>query len=212
MMDRVHAAAKEQGATLNDVFLTAYARAIYKLSGRSKVNIPCTVDLRKYAKGKTGIANLTGTYHLNVRIADDAPFRRTLAAASADMQRQKRTQNDLAGPRLLVSRYESSTLDAFLKLYGGMNTGAYTDYTNLGVLDAEQLQFMNSPVRTAVGYSGLNKAPCFQIAVSSFRGETTVATLIQCGESEKEKADGLLDAVISEVRLFGAPDAMVTAG
>lgn len=31
------------------------------------VNIPCTVDLRKYAEGKAGIANLTGTYNFNIK-------------------------------------------------------------------------------------------------------------------------------------------------
>ncbi|MDE6656777.1 MAG: hypothetical protein K2J85_07285, partial [Anaeroplasmataceae bacterium] len=67
VMSKVHAKAKKQGATLNDVFLTAYARSIRKLYSKTKINIPCTVDLRKYAKEQTGIANLTGTYNLNVK-------------------------------------------------------------------------------------------------------------------------------------------------
>lgn len=202
VMERVHALAKKQGATLNDVFLTAYARALSRRYGLSKVNIPCTVDLRKYTGEKPGIANLTGTYNLNVKIRDGESFAETLVSVSANMKKQKNTKNDIAGPRLLVSKYEKSTLEKFLKMYGGMNTSAFTDYTNLGILDDKRLLFQGTAVKNAVGYSGLNKAPCFQIAVSSFRGETTISSLFQCGKNEKEKVDQLMETIVSELQTF----------
>lgn len=201
-MSKVHDLAKTQGATLNDVFLTAYARALRKLYGLEKINIPCTVDLRKYAKDKTGIANLTGTYNLNIKMKDGAGFGETLSDASAAMQKQKKTKNDIAGPMLLVSKYEKSTLEQFLKLYGGMETSASADYTNLGVLDDKKLVFNGATVKNAIGYSGLNNAPNFQIAVSSFKGETTVTSLVRCGQKEKEKADLILDTIVKEIESF----------
>lgn len=201
-MFKVHGLAKKQGATLNDVFLTAYARALEKLYGLQKINIPCTVDLRKYTKAKTGIANLTGTYNLNIKMKSGKTFAETLTDASAVMRKQKKTKNDIAGPRLLVSKYEKSTLEQFLKLYGGMNTSASADYTNLGVLDDKKLVFDGAIVKNAIGYSGLNKAPSFQIAVSSFKGETTVTSLVRCSKEEKEKADLILDTIVSEIELF----------
>lgn len=201
-MSKVHGLAKKQGATLNDVFLTAYARALGKLYGRRKINIPCTVDLRKYTKAKTGIANLTGTYNLNIKIKDGADFSVTLADASAIMQKQKKTKNDIAGPMLLVSKYEKSTLEQFLKLYGGMDTSASADYTNLGVLDDKKLVFDGTVLKNAVGYSGLNKAPCFQLAVSSFKGKTTITSLVRCGKEEKEKIDLILDTIVAEIESF----------
>ena len=88
-----------------------------------------------------------------------------------------------------------------------MNTSAFTDYTNLGILDETRLMFKGTSVKNAVGYSGLNKAPCFQIAVSSFRGESTISSLFQCGESEKEKADQLMDAIVFEIQSFSAQSA-----
>lgn len=201
-MDKVHAAAKAQGATLNDVFLAAYARTLGTLYGLCKVNIPCTVDLRKYAKDKTGIANLTGTYNLNVKLRDGEPFCETLSAVNANMQKQKKTRNDIADPALLVSKYEKSSLEDFMKLYGGMDTSEYTDYTNLGVLDEKRLLFKGTAVKTAVGYSGVSQAPCFQIAVSSFKGETTISSLFSCGESEREKALRIVDGIVSEIQSF----------
>ena len=199
VMGNVHAAAKKQGATLNDVFLTAYARALSKMLKISKVNIPCTVDLRKYAKDKSGIANLTGTYNLNVKIKPGESFGDTLSKVSANMKKQKKTYNDIVGPMLLVSKFEKSTLEKFLKLYGNMDTSAFTDYTNLGVLDDKRLVFDGVTVKNAVGYSGLNKAPCFQIAISSFKGETSVSCLFQCSEAAKKDADQLMEYVVSEI-------------
>jgi len=57
-------------------------------------------------------------------------------------------------------------------------------------------------VKNAVGYSGLIKAPYFQIAVSSFKGETTISSLFQCTEKEREKADRIMNTIISEIQVF----------
>ena len=62
--------------------------------------------------------------------------------------------------------------------------------------------FDGAPLKNAVGYSGLNKAPCFQIAVSSFKGETTISSLVRCGDEEKKKADMILDAIVGEIEFF----------
>ncbi len=202
VMTKVHAAAKKQGATLNDVFLTAYGRAIGKLYSKKKINIPCMVNLRKYASGETGIANLGGTYNLNVKLSESKTFAESLTIVNRAMKKQKQTKNDIAGPSLLVSKYEKSSLNKFLKLYGGMNTSAYSDYTNLGKLEESKLKFDGTTVLNAVGYSGLNKAPCFQIAVSSFKGETTISSMFVCGESERKKVDLLMNAIIEEIKSF----------
>ncbi|MGN1372824.1 MAG: condensation domain-containing protein [Candidatus Coproplasma sp.] len=198
-MSAVHTAARKRGATLNDVFLTAYARAIGKLNEQRKINIPCTVDLRKYAKDTAGIANLTGTYTLNVKINPDDDFAKSLGDVSAKMRRQKQTKNDIAGPMLLVSKYGKSTLDKFLKTYGGMNTSPFTDYSNLGVLDENKLVFSGVKIKNAVGYGCLNKAPYFSVAISSFKGESTLSSMVLCGEGEKKKVERLLNAIAEEI-------------
>lgn len=201
-MDEIHKLAKERLATLNDVFLTAYARALSKVSGHAKINIPCTVDLRKYADEKTGIANLTGTYNLNVKISKNDNFENTLSKFSLAMKKQKITKNDIAGPMLLVAKYNNSSLDKFLKLYGNMKTSAFTDYTNLGIIDSNKLSFSGVKIKNAVGYSGLQKSPCFQIAVSSFNGQTTFSTIIKCDKKAKEYLENVFDILINEMKSF----------
>ena len=202
IMERTHKKAKAQGATLNDVFMTAFALAISGLYGRKKVNIPCNVDLRKYADKKAGVGNLTGTLDLNLKIKKGMSFAECLNATSRLMNEQKKSGNDVAGPMLLVEKYRKSTLKKFLKTYGGLNTSPFVDYTNLGKLDETLLHFDGAEVINAVGYSGVQKAPYFQIAVSSFRGATTISGIVLCGESEKQKVEKLSDAIINELKKF----------
>lgn len=203
IMERTHKKAKAQGATLNDVFMTAFACAISDLYGREKINIPCNVDLRKYAEGNTGVGNLTGTLDLNLKIKKGMSFAECLKDTSRLMNEQKKSGNDIAGPMLLVEKYKKSTLKKFLKTYGGLNTSPFVDYTNLGKLDETRLNFDGAEVVNAVGYSGVQKAPYFQIAISSFKGVTTISSIVFCGESECKKVSALMDAIRSEIENFG---------
>lgn len=118
------------------------------------------------------------------------------------MHKQKQSGNDIAGPALLVKKYESTSLEKFLKLYGGMDTSPYCDSANLGVIDEEALSLGDIRVVNAVGYAGLQKAPYFMLAASTFRGAMTLSSIIMCGSEEKEKAEGLVDATAGEIRTF----------
>lgn len=204
IMDKIHKNAKKRHATLNDTFLTAYARALNKFNGNKKINIPCTVDLRKYATSQTGIANLTGTYNLNVKINKSENFNKTLSKINSKMSKLKSTKNDIAGPMLLVKKYNHSTLNQFLKLYGNMKTSAFTDYTNLGIIDDKKLMFNGSNVINAIGFSGVQHSPHFQIAVSSFKGATTFSTLVQCDKKSISLLNQIMDNFIQEIISFGS--------
>ena len=202
IMNKVHAKAKSLSATLNDVFLTAYARALNKLYGTSKVNLPCTVNLRKYAESVCGIGNLGGSYNFNVKVNANESFEETLSKTHKFMQKQKSSKNDIAGPMLLVDKYNKSSLEKFLKLYGGLNTIEFTDYTNLGVLDVDKLTFDGKEAKIAIMYSGLQKPPCFQIAVSSYKGATTLSILLHGSESQKQIAEKIINQTSDEIISF----------
>lgn len=204
VMSAAHTRAKRHAATMNDVLMTAYARAQGKLSGENKINVPCTSDLRKYAKENAGIGNLTGTLNLNVKIKDGESFADTLIKVSRIMRGQKQSGNDIAGPALLVKKYQSSTLEKFLKVYGNINTSPYCDYTNLGVLDEGKLSLGDIRAVNAVGYGGLQKAPYFMLAASTFRGKLTLSSIVMCGESQKTKVERLIDEVVNEICAFAA--------
>ncbi len=66
MFDRLKAAGAKYGATVNDIFLMAYFRALFKVGNYGEndmVAIPCMVDLRRHIVdngANTGITNHTG--------------------------------------------------------------------------------------------------------------------------------------------------------
>ena len=196
-MRRIHDKAKRLGATLNDVFLAAYSRALYAISGQSQWSIPCTSDLRKYATAPVGIGNLTGSYNCNIAIREGEPFEETLAKVSKTMSQLKQTRNDLAGPALLVRKYRRSSLPKFLKLYGNMPTQSFTEYTNTGKIDADRLRFDGCETRNFTLFSCNSYAPNLQLCVSSFRGETTFSSLCVASEKAIGKVNGLYDSMLS---------------
>ena len=61
------------------------------------------------------------------------------------------------GPKLTKRKQNTSTLETIRRHAEGRRAG---------------LAFDGATLRSAAGYSVLNKAPCFQVAISSFRGET----------------------------------------
>lgn len=197
-MRNAHAKAKSAGAILNDLFMAAYATAVCKRLGTRKISIPCTVDLRKYNPDEAGISNLTGSYNVNVKVRPD-DFSETLACVARNTKAQKRTFNDIAGPMLLVDKYNGSPLEKFLRTYGGMNTSNAVEYTNLGVVDKNLLAFGDARPESVIGFSCLNKAPYFQLAVSSFDGETTLSALTVCNAEDKALIEDVLDSVCTEI-------------
>lgn len=200
-MRLARAKTKTLGVTLNDLFMASYAAALGRVLGLKKISLPCTVDLRKYNPSEAGVGNFTGCYNINIKVNRDS-FLETLSNVAHNTQGQKNTYNDIAGPMLLVDKYNSSTLDKFMKTYGGMSTSNAIEYTNLGIIDKERLTFAEARPISVVGFSGLNKTPYFQLAVSSFDGETTLSSMTVCNKEEKALIEEVLDAVCSEITAF----------
>lgn len=184
-MASIHKRAKAEGATLNDVFLAAYARTIYQMTGVSKLEIPVTSDLRKHTENALGICNLTGNYNLCLEI-QEKPFSQTLHSVSREMQKHKKGQNDVTGPKMLVEQYRNTELNRFTAQYEKMNA-PYANFTNLGIFDYEKLFFSDNEVTDVNAYSVVQKPPYFQTAVSSFCGNTTVSCLVRGGDDTSKR-------------------------
>lgn len=192
-MASIHQRAKAEGVTLNDVFLTACVKTIYQMTGVSKLELPVTSDLRKHMEGAQGICNLTGNYNLYLRVGDE-PFPQTLHSVSMEMQKLKAGKNDIIGPGLLVERYKNTELSHFISQYEKPGTAPYVNFTNLGILNDERLSLCDNEVIDANIYSVVQRPPYFQIAVSSFRGNTTVSCLVRGGNDTVERVRAFIAA------------------
>ncbi|WP_054726097.1 hypothetical protein [Paucilactobacillus hokkaidonensis] len=48
-------------------------------------------------------------------------------------------------------------------------------YTNFGIIDDQRVQFSKTPVDSITLTGSFRRAPMFQIAVATFKGQTTLA-------------------------------------
>ena len=193
--------ARAQGATINDVLLATYARALAKATGESHVSLPCPVDLRKYLgeSDPLSICNLTTNYVVAVDIANNTPFVETLHAVSSQLSKQKASNACLKSVLLVEFVFQLIPLCLMKRLFSRLFTIPVTSYTNLGVLDAQRLRFGAANATGGLLTGAIKYSPYFQISVSSFDQMLTLSCNLYGTASDCLTADAMLDSVVSEL-------------
>jgi NRPS condensation-like uncharacterized protein len=188
-------------ATINDVLLAAYARALAKATGESRISLPCPVDLRKYLKvsDALSICNLTTNYVVAVDIANDTPFFDTLRVVSSQLAEQKTSNACLKSVLLVEFAFRWIPFCFMKRLFPQLFTIPVTSYTNLGLLDAECLRFGTASVTGGLLTGAVKYSPYFQISVSSFEQTLTLSCNLYGTASDCATADAMLESVISEL-------------
>ena len=188
-------------ATVNDVLLAAYARALAKATGESRVSLPCPVDLRKYLDegDALSICNLTTNYVVAVDIENDAPFADTLHAVSSQISEQKASNACLKSVLLVDFAFRWIPFGWMKRLFPKLFTIPVTSYTNLGVLDAEHLRFGEASMTGALLTGAIKYSPYLQISVSSFQQTLTLSCNLYGTAQDGAAADAMLESVVSEL-------------
>ena len=192
--------ARAQGATINDVLLTAYARVLARETGISAVSLPCPADLRKYlpASDSLSICNLTTNYVVNVEIAADAPFLETLQAVSAQLSQQKASNACLKSVVLVGLAFHLIPFRWMERLFPKLFAIPVTSYTNLGILEAERLCFGEASATGALLTGAIKYSPYFQVSVSSSQQTLTLSCNLYGTANDSDRADALMQQIDSE--------------
>ncbi|MEA1959545.1 MAG: hypothetical protein U9N44_07830 [Chloroflexota bacterium] len=179
--DRV-ARLKEYGrardATLNDIILAAYFRALAsvgKWDGRSQLRLILMVDIRRYRPDNRGegICNLTGTEPFDYGDKLSGDFDATLKRVSAIMKRRKANWiglSDCAGLAPFASLLPYSVLERTLTPLVNMSIkiGNGPDViTNMGIIDENGVVFDVKPVRARF-IPPVNYPPHIVFSISSY--------------------------------------------
>ncbi len=201
-LEAIHTKAKNCGATLNDVFMTAYACVIARLQNIDKVIIPCPADLRKFQPPSDSltIANMSGIYRMMVvEITPQHTFNSILAQVHIEMELQKSRYHCFAGIRLLNFVYHKIPRQILrLVIKRGYRLFPVT-YTNVGVIDSNRLHFKGSNTIYCYLTGTYRLPPDFQLTISTFRNVCTLnCTLIGDAES-KTRGHQILEQVKSEL-------------
>lgn len=198
------AAAKLAGATVNDLLLAAYARALHKRAGCADVILPCPVDLRRFGHpGQSfGICNLTSNYFCHLAIRDDEGFGEVLSDVAGQMGEQKKSLGCLKGPLLFHAIARVLPQKALRRVFFASAGVPVVSYTNLGILDEERLTFGSLETRGALIATATKRPPSFQLSASTFRGACTLTSCLYADESDLAVAEGVLGDVRDEIVRF----------
>lgn len=206
-LNALKTAGKEKGATLNDVFMTAFARAIYPMlapSDDKRLVVTSMKNLRDHIDSKSSeeITNLTGFMPCVLDELGDS-FCDTLSKIA---EQNKKSKEDkfcgLYGIPLLALAFNIfpySVAELAIKigyenpLIGMSNIGIIpNDYVDLAGLECIDT-FMTGATKFK---------PYIQLTSTTFNGETTLCIAQKCSDRDEEKIRALLDAVENQLLNF----------
>lgn len=191
--------ARQRNVTLNDVFMTAYARVISQQQDREVLTIPCPADLRKtnLSKRALTVANMTGMYQkVSIRVKRSASFDDILLRLHKEMQRQKRKLRCFRGIKILnfvFHKIPSKLLISIIRKQYRINP---VSYSNMGKIDDEKLYFDGCSVENCYLTGTYRQAPDFQLSVSTFRKSCT----LNCALIGNERRNAEGKYILSEIK------------
>ncbi len=206
-VDRLKAKGKEFGATLNDVFVTAYARAISNYIEKSddkRIAITCMKNLRDHIKSgeSEDLTNLTG-FMPCVLEDTDGTFREMLANVCEKTKSAKEDEFcGLYGLPLMALAFKLfpySIAEMAIKIgYENPLIGM----SNIGVISEEALVADGLKCVDAFITGATKFKPYIQLTTTTFKGETTLCIAEKCSDEDRRRINALLDDIVTELKEF----------
>ncbi len=163
--------------TLNDIFLAAYYRSLYKIIQNKNIylRIPCMVDLRRYlpAEVSTPVCNLSSMIETECEYMEN--FSDTVEKINRQMKQKKENYPGLPGLWLLLFIYKLLPYEKF-KAFTKKNV-KYPEISisNIGII-SDELSFNNIAIKDAVILAALKFTPCIQLTFSTYRNVVTFSS------------------------------------
>lgn len=178
---------KKCGATVNDILLAAYFRAIRKfLKKERKLNIISMMDLRKYIGDTEGITNMTGFLPCEIQLEEES-FTATLQKVKNAISVYK---NDpyagLYGIPLLKLAFKifPNALSEFAIKIGYNNPSL--GMSNIGIIDTSKFQLGNTKIVKAFMTGAAKYKPYFQLTTTTYNGIMSFCIAQKCNASDVE--------------------------
>ena len=193
--------AKRKNATVNDVFLTAYARLLAKELNLDEVVVPCPADMRKYlpAGQKLGICNLTLNYYCKIKFSSEDSFSDALLQVCAQIKEQKENDNFLKPLFLLENASRILRFKALHKHFKKVFDIPVISYSNLGIIDEDSICFGGARAAQAFLTGAVKHHPYFQISVSGFDGTCTITSNMYAASCDKIVIEKYLGQMVDDL-------------
>lgn len=204
--DRYHSLKKygrEHGATINDIVLAAYIRALYKvinIKSTESVAIPCMIDLRRFLPDRKAgaICNLTSTIICDIKSELGESFDETVTRVKHAMDGQKSNFPGLNGLFILNSIFKIFTYPTIKKLMERIFVNPLIALTNIGIIDKNRLTFDSTYVEDAFITGSIKYYPYFQLALTSFNDSITFSICVYGSERDKQEIENFFSLLEQE--------------
>lgn len=208
-LQALRAYARGQGATMNDVVLAAFYRALFAVADPPRgrpLRIEVPVNLRRYLPpgGEGFIGNLSGVYFPCIDRRDGEGFEDTLRRVHRAVEGKKRRREELA-QMLFIETALLPGMSAVRTL--AKATGfevANPVLSNLGVIDPAVVDFGSAVVEDVRMLGPVHFPPNVGMGVSTFREVMTVSLIYSDTAVSPRTLERLLDAFLAE--LPGGPE------
>jgi len=197
-------------ATINDMMLTAIFRALFEII-RPNPPVPLrltnTVDLRRYLpSGKTeALCNLSSFSYPNIGSELGSTFEDTLMKVRDNMNARKDDFFGLGDMPLGIAIFKCLPFKwacaLFQRAWGQMITTGILppDFTNMGAIDPEQLDFGAPKVTATYLTAGRTFPPFFGMGLSGFRESLTLSVGFCQTAVQKPLVERFFDQIIREL-------------
>jgi NRPS condensation-like uncharacterized protein len=198
---------RSQDATLNDVILAAYSRALELqrgLRGQSKLMVLMTADLRQWylpAKRAEGICTLSEGEYLNLGTDIGHDFVTRLHRVSNITKRRKANWiglNTLVGALPLYSMPQSFMERSFRRATQRLidKHNLMPGFTNMGEIDKDSVTF-DKPASSAILLTPPAYPPHFAAGMSGYAGTLTITAGVY--RPQRNVVEQFLDAMIAQL-------------
>ena len=209
-VDALSAYAKKRGASMNDLLLTAYYRALFELikppPGKPR-EILITVDLRRYLQAvkSNEINNLSSAVAARLLRVAGEPFEKTLARVSAIMSEIKRKQPGihvaaLFGLLSLLSYAQTFNVVDGIKKWMLQTGKSSPILSNVGSISPSTIWFGKIPVADAYQVSPAIYAPGLMLGVCTYNNRLTFTVSYYQPGTPQEKVERLLEIMLQELK------------
>ncbi len=172
--EAIKAYGKVRGATVNDIFLAAFFRALTKFlpEKTGSLEVPCMIDLRRFQQDRPfdALYNLTST--LVVGMGEDIgdSFDETLKKVHDTVSALLADFPALNGYLYMILMFALMPYAMLERVIKKAFKSFPIAYSNLGIIDQGRLKFDSLAIRDCFMTGSIKQKPCFWMAVSTAAG------------------------------------------
>ena len=207
--DKLRAEGKKRGATINDMLLTAYFDALYKIANFSpadSLSISCAIDLRRHIKDNAdqGVTNQTAWMQCRVPKMGGSIFETLeyVKASSASFKRDRFM--GLHGLPLLSLGYKILPLAASEEIIKVGYANPLIAMSNIGVLDAQKLSLEGHEPADGFMSGAVKYKPYVLLSATSLRKELTMSMCVRGNDEDREIVNRFFDLYEQSIALLTA--------